>query len=163
MNYWIWFSIIKGLGPIKKMMLLNKFKTVENIYYAKKNELQEVGGVTDDIIRNIEESKNLELIDKYEEYLNKNNIKLINIYDEEYPKKLLEIYAPPITLFAKGNINLLNEKSIGIVGCREASYYGMQIAQKFAFELAKSKITIVSGMAKGIDAASHVRCYCFKW
>ena len=65
------------------------------------------------------------------------------------------IYDYPIVLFAKGNTNLLNTKSIAIVGCRDCTEYGKQMAEKFSFLLAKKKHTIVSGMAKGIDAYAH--------
>lgn len=155
MNYWIWLASIKELGPVKKLRLLEKFKSPEKIYNLKDNELLKVEGLNNKIIENINVSKDEELLKKYEAYILKNNIRIINIFDEDYPESLRKIYAPPITLFAKGDINLLKEKSIAIVGCREPSTYGKCVAKKFAIELSENDITIISGMAKGIDTASH--------
>lgn len=156
MNYWIWFASIKELGPVRKLKLLEKFKSPEKIYFLKDTELLKVEGINRKIVDNINTSKDEELLKKYEAYILKNNIKLINIFDDDYPESLRKIYAPPITLFAKGDISLLKEKSIGIVGCREPSTYGMHVAKKFAMELSKNDITIISGMAKGIDTAGHL-------
>ncbi len=77
--------------------------------------------------------------------------------DETYPKRLLQIKDFPKTLYAVGDISLLNRKHIlGIVGSRECSEYGRKVADIFATELSKSDITIISGLAIGIDAASHI-------
>lgn len=158
MNYWIWLASIKELGAIRKLRLLEKFKLPENIYHAKDSELLKVEGITNKVLDNIKISKNKELLGKYEAYILKNNIKIVNIFDEEYPESLRQIYAPPITLFAKGNINLLKEKSIAIVGCREPSTYGKYVAKNFATQLSKRDIIVISGMARGIDTEAHNGC-----
>ena len=81
----------------------------------------------------------------------------INYKDNTYPKQLLEITDYPKTLYAVGNISLLNKKEIlGIVGSRNCSEYGRKVATSFAKELSKDNITIISGLAIGIDAASHI-------
>lgn len=86
----------------------------------------------------------------------KNNIDIISIHDKEYPANLKQIYNPPIHLYIRGNKNILNNINIAIVGCRECSTYGKNVAQKFAFDLSKNGINIVSGLAKGIDSHSHL-------
>ena len=80
-----------------------------------------------------------------------------SIYNyNHYIKKLKEIYDPPITLFAKGDISLLNyQNSIAVVGCRNATKYGLKTAKEIAYGLARENILIVSGMAKGIDGEGH--------
>lgn len=81
----------------------------------------------------------------------------INENEEAYPKRLLQIRDYPKILYAKGDISLLNRESIlGIVGSRNCSEYGRNVANSFASELSKNNITIISGLAIGIDAASHV-------
>lgn len=156
MNYWIWLATLTKAGPIRKMKLLEKFKSPEKIYKARKSELLKVDGIDEEIVSEIAKSKNLDLISKYEAYIKKHNILLINILDEKYPERLKNIYAPPITLFAKGNINLLEKESIAIVGCREPSKYGEVVASKISSELSENNIVVVSGMARGIDTASHI-------
>lgn len=155
MNYWIWFATIKGLGPIQKKKLLDVYGTPENIYNTKIDEIEATGVLKNGIAEEIEKSKNVLLMKKYERYIQKNNIHLINITDENYPKLLKEIYDPPITLFCKGDITLLNQEAFAIIGCRNATSYGNLMSKEIAYKLAKENILIVSGLAKGIDVNAH--------
>lgn len=156
MKYWIWLASVEGLGPVKKFALLNKFETAKRIYNATEKEILKVDGMSDKIVQNMQKAKDAKLLEKYEKYILKNDIEIINISDDNYPAKLKNIYAPPITIFAKGDISLLNSKSIAIVGSREPSKYGIYVAEKFSKELSKEGITIVSGLARGIDTFAHV-------
>lgn len=89
-------------------------------------------------------------------YFKKNNIIPITIFDESYPKLLTHIYDPPFVLYAKGNVNSLKqEKRISIVGTREPTRYGLQALSTIIPRLVEHNITIVSGLAKGIDTYSH--------
>ena len=97
---------------------------------------------------------------KHVEYMQKNNIDIISIYDKEYPQKLKEIYDPPISLYAKGDITILNQKAISIVGCREASDYGRKAAKYFSYNLARKGYNIISGLAKGVDSYAHIGTIC---
>ena len=96
-------------------------------------------------------------------YTNNENINVINyknaitILDDNYPKKLLELDYPPLVLFYKGNIKLLNNKCLGIVGSRDVTMYGSNVTNFIANKL-KSKYTIVSGLAKGVDSLAHLAC-----
>lgn len=94
-------------------------------------------------------------MEQEEKYLAKHNIKLITINKKEYPEKLKQIENPPICLYVLGNEKILNEKSIAIVGSRNYSDYGKTVALGFSYWLAKNKISIVSGLAKGIDSFAH--------
>lgn len=156
MKYWIWLSSIPGIGPIIKKKLLDIFIEPEAIYKADINELRNISGLGDTLINNIIKSKDKELLNKYYNYINKNNIKIININDNKYPLNLKNIYDPPITLFVLGESNILNDKSIAIIGCRDATYYGTKNAEKIAYDLVKFNINIVSGLAKGIDSHAHI-------
>lgn len=86
------------------------------------------------------------------------NIEEINIEDKEYPESLRFIKKPPLKLYVIGNKELLGSKSFGIIGSRNCTKEGAKNARIFAANLAKSGFTIVSGMAKGIDSFSHIRC-----
>ncbi len=83
-------------------------------------------------------------------------IQKITIQDQKYPKLLRQIYDPPKCLYIQGNIDILNNPSIAIVGCREPTQYGKSAAKYFAYNLAKNDFNIVSGLAKGIDSFSHI-------
>ena len=88
-----------------------------------------------------------------------NNIREISIENELYPEKLRKIYNPPKHLYCLGDISLLNNPSIAIIGCRNASKYGFKICKIFADKLSKSGITIISGLAKGIDSQAHISSF----
>ena len=92
--------------------------------------------------------------------MQKHNIDIININDENYPKILKEIYDPPISLYIKGNKNILNNTSVAIIGCRQASQYGIKVAKYFGYNLAKNEVNVVSGLAKGIDSYAHIGSIC---
>lgn len=83
-------------------------------------------------------------------------IKEITMDNEKYPELLKQIYDPPKSIYVMGNIEILNNPSIAIVGCRDATEYGKKAAIYFSYNLAKENINIVSGLAKGIDSYSHI-------
>ena len=87
--------------------------------------------------------------------IKKEKIQEIKIEDQNYPEKLRHIYNPPKKLYVLGNSDLLNKKAIAIIGCRQYSEYGKKASTYFARELAKKDITIISGLAKGIDTYAH--------
>lgn len=82
-------------------------------------------------------------------------MQIIRETDENYPEKLRQIYDRPAKLYIEGNVNILNSKSIAIIGSRNCSKYGMEVAYKFGYGLAQKGITVISGLARGIDAYSH--------
>lgn len=155
MNYWIWYATLESLNNIQKRRLLEIFGTPEQIYMLKKEKFENINFLNKSNVDEIFKKRNVDLINKYERYMHKNNIEMLHITDEKYPLKLKYIYDPPITLFVKGNLSLLNKTGIAIIGCREATKYGLNIAKKMSYDLAKENIVIVSGMAKGIDGMAH--------
>lgn len=157
-KYWIWLSLIKNLGPKRKLKLLELYKTPERIYKLTKEELLKVDGIGEETANNIIVSKNEKIINYHIKYMQENNIDIIHIYEENYPQILKQIYDPPISLYIKGNKDILNNKNIGIVGCRECTDYGKKAAKYFAYNLAKENINIVSGLAKGVDSYAHLGC-----
>lgn len=155
-KYWIWFSKIERLGSIRKQKLLEKFNNdIEGIWNAKKEDLLKLEGIGEKIVEEILNDKYRMGIEEEIKRMEKEEVRLISICDEDYPKKLKQIYDKPICLYVKGNIKILNEFSLGIIGCRENSVYGKQIASAIGKSLAKQKITTVSGLARGIDSISQ--------
>lgn len=154
-KYWVWFSLIKDLGCIRKRKLLELYKTPENIYNLTRTELLKIGGIGEKTAANIIKSKNGKVIDYHIKYMEKNGIDIIHICEENYPQLLKQIYDAPISLYMKGNQNILNGKNIGIVGCRDCTDYGKKAAKYFAYNLSKNNWNIVSGLAKGVDSYAH--------
>lgn len=155
-KYWIWFSLIKGLGSIRKHKLLKIYGTPEEIYKLSKGELLKIDGIGEETATNIMESKNEKILNYHIKYMKENNIDIINIYEKSYPQILKQIYDAPVSLYIRGNKEILNEKNVGIVGCRECTDYGKKAAKYFAYNLSKDKsINIVSGLAKGVDSYAH--------
>lgn len=156
MNYWLWLASIDGLGSIRKQKLLDKFQNnPERIYKATEKELSYVEGIGAKLSKKIFITKDIELILRMEKYMQINQIKQLNIYDDKYPENLKNIYDPPITLFYKGNIDLLITKCISVVGSRNATKYGLDTSYQIGKDCAISNFTVVSGMARGIDTMAH--------
>lgn len=159
-KYWIWLSLIKNLGCIRKKKLLEIYRNPEKIYQLSYQELMKVESIGEVLARAITDDKIKMQLPKHIEYMEKNGIEIVSILDEEYPKVLKEIYDPPISLYCKGDKTILGKKSIGIVGCRDASEYGKKAAKYFAYQLAKENVVIVSGLARGIDSYAHIGNIC---
>ena len=159
-KYWVWLSLIKGLGSKKKQKLLEVYKSPKRLYYLRRNELLKIKGIGTQIVDNILDEKIKEEVNKHIYYMEKNNIDIISIVDNYYPQYLKQIYDPPISLYIKGNKEILNNKGIAIIGCREASEYGKKAAKYFGYNLSKVNINIISGLAKGVDTYSHIGNCC---
>lgn len=108
------------------------------------------------LVNHVLDQKNRNKVDVQIEKMIKQNIEIITIEDKEYPQILKNIYDYPVVLYIKGNTKILNETSIGIIGCRKASQYGIKVAEYFSYRLAQKGMNIISGLAKGIDSFSHI-------
>lgn len=154
-KYWIWLSNLR----LKSKTIINLIKTYQDpkvIYNLDECELKKNKYINETEIKKILLKKDISVIYKYIEYMIKDDIKVITINDKEYPIKLKNIYDYPIVLYLKGNIDILNKKSIAIVGSRECTDYGRVIAKKLAYELTSKDIYVISGLARGIDTYSHI-------
>ena len=85
-------------------------------------------------------------------------VRKLEINDKKYPDKLKNIYCPPKQLYVIGNTEILNDKSIGIIGSRNCSKYGEKVAKEFSYKLSQYNINIISGLARGIDSFAHIGC-----
>ncbi len=155
-KYWIWFSKLNTISVKIKNELLKIYKTPEKIWNLTKKDLQETDILSSKEIEIIQDINNRQNLEKYIEYMCKNNIKMITIQDKKYPENLKNIFDPPVVLYVIGNTQILKSKSIAIIGTRNCSNYGKNIARKFAYNLSKQNINIVSGLARGIDTYAHI-------
>ena len=152
----MWLSLIKGLGSRKKLELLQEYGNPKKIYNLTESELLKVRGIGKELTKKILDKNIKEQIYKHIKYMKKYKIDVISINDKKYPQILKQIYDPPISLYIKGNAEILNGKNIAIVGCRNSSKYGEEAAKYFAYNLSAKGINIISGLARGIDTYAHI-------
>lgn len=152
----MWLSLIKGLGSRKKLELLQEYGNPKRIYNLTESELLRVRGIGKELAKKILDKNIKEQIYKHIKYMQKYKIDVISINDKKYPQILKQIYDPPISLYIKGNTEILNGKNIAIVGCRNSSKYGEEAAKYFAYNLSAKGINIISGLARGIDTYAHI-------
>ncbi len=143
------------IGYKRLERLLKYFGKPENIFTASREKLSEIEGIPEIIAQKILDFKK-QIIDKELGFIKRNNLKLITIFDKGYPACLKEIYSPPILLYMRGKIIPEDEFSIAMVGSRQASFYGLSCAERFSAKLSQLGLTIVSGLALGIDTHSHL-------
>ena len=135
LKYWLALSRVEGVGPVKTKRLLEQYGSAKAICEA----------LNCDVAAAEPELERIKAL----------NVKAMVIEDENYPDNLKNIYDPPPILFIKGDITKSDQTAIAIVGTRRATRYGLETARKFAAELSQLGITIISGLAIGIDTASH--------
>lgn len=144
-----------GVGPAVLRNLLDRFATATDILSASPVELSEVEGVGVTLARRLRSSEFRERADFVTEECQRTGIRIVLPSDEEFPRLLLELPDPPSVLYVRGQLLPADAMSVGIVGTRGASQYGRSQADRFARSLARAGLTIVSGLARGIDAAAH--------
>ena len=152
--YWLALKLIPGLGTRTSGKLLDRFRSPQTIFRASRSEL-EAAGLTGAVAQSIASGVTFEDAAAQQEKMVEAGAELIAIGDPRYPQPLREIFDPPIVLFARGRIELLQSIMLGVVGTRRATPYGLAVAERLSADLAHAGLTIVSGMARGIDTASH--------
>lgn len=156
--YWVWISRINELNNKQLQKLLEIYKTPKRIWGISKKDLKEVLEIDEEIAKQVLSDKYKTNLEKYMKYMEEKEIDIISIQDKNYPIKLKNIYDFPIVIYTKGDKSLLNNFSIGIIGCRFCSKYGEKIAEKLSFDLSKKQVCIISGLARGIDTYAHLGC-----
>lgn len=153
MKYWVWLSSIPGLGSKRCSQLLEVFGTPEDLWKTTEKELHAVPGMTDGIVKKLMDEKLRENSNLHMENIHRHHIKVITIEQDDYPDYLKNIYDPPMALYVRGEMK--QEKVVAIVGSRKATSYGLGIAERLAYDLTKRGITVISGMARGVDSFAH--------
>ena len=150
---WLALSLVPGLGNDSCRKLLLTFREPQRIFSATLSELSRV--VSSKVARSITEGVDRSVISPALKWLEEDQNHLVTLADEDYPKLLLQIPDPPLLLYVKGRRELLNFPSLAIVGSRNATPQGIANAENFAHILSNAGLTILSGLALGIDAAAH--------
>lgn len=155
--YWIWLSQINGIGPVISKVLLNVFKTPQNIYIATKSELVNIHGIGDTTADIIFNSKSLVRAEEILNKCEKLNIDVLTYEDLLYPIEVKRIKKAPVVLYYRGNL-IEDSMGVAIVGSRRCTEYGKRLTVEAGSFLAQNNIPVISGMAKGIDGYAHTAC-----
>jgi DNA processing protein len=146
---------IQGIGATRIRNLISAFGSPKAVLRAPIQRLIRIQGVEKHIALRIKENVDEKYVSFQLDYLRKNDIKVLTYWDNRYPPRLKKIYDAPVILFYRGDISVLKTDAIGVVGTRNPSEYGKMITEKFCRDLIKYKLTIVSGLARGIDTVAH--------
>ena len=152
--YWIALRIVPGLGARRGMALLNTLRTPQSIFAASPSEL-EARGLSPSVAQSMSSGCVFDEAITQQEKMRNLGVSVIPVFDRRYPPMLSEIFDPPILLFARGNVELLQTLMLGIVGTRRPTAYGVTVTERLAGDLAKLGFTISSGMARGVDTCAH--------
>jgi DNA processing protein len=152
---YIALNMVDGVGPIRVRALRDRFGEAQAILGASKTDLMQVEGVGEEVARSITGWREKVDLDAELQQIEKSGVHVVCRDDAEYPKNLREIYDPPLVLYVKGTLTERDALAIAVVGSRRTTLYGQEMARKLAFQLARVGVTVVSGLARGIDTAAH--------
>jgi DNA processing protein len=152
--HWLALKLVPGLGARTSGKLLDRFRTPQAIFRASRTEL-ESAGLSGAVAQSVASGCTFEEAAQQQERMLQSGAVAVTIGDPRYPRPLREIFDPPVLLFARGRVELLDTLSLAIVGTRRPTPYGLAVAERLAGDLAHAGLTIVSGMARGIDSAAH--------
>lgn len=156
LKFWVWLTEQNRLGGPARQALLEHFGSPEEVYYAEPGDLLQVEGITADQVQALE-NKSLDRAQSILEECARKDIFLLTAQDALYPQRLKNIYDPPLLLYGRGSMPLFDEEAaVAVVGTRSCSPYGIRTAERFGFEMSKQGGLVVSGLARGIDAASQL-------
>jgi DNA processing protein len=148
-------NLVPGIGPRLQQALEAAFGSPSAILNASLSELQQVDGIGPKIAAAIVEHRNPEPALREIERCRAANVRLLRKGTSDYPRMLAQICDPPSVLYCRGTVEPRDEVAVAIVGSRRCSVYGRQQAERFASALARAGATVISGLARGIDAAAH--------
>ena len=155
LKYWLWLTTLPLIDGRKLSYLLRHFSSPEEIYFAEKRAFERLEGLNPADVKALT-LKGLDRAEQVLEQCQRLHIRTVALQDAEYPPQLRAIDDAPGVLYVKGQLSMLSvEPALGIVGTRNPSAYGTDVAARFGYHLSKGGMTVVSGMALGVDAAAH--------
>lgn len=152
---YIALNMVNEVGPVRVRALLKRFGSPAAILAARTDELQQVEGVGPEVARQIRNWEATVDLPGELARIAAAGVEVLTPDDAGYPKHLREIYDPPLALYVRGTLTERDNFAIAIVGSRRASLYGQEMARKLAYQLARAGVTVVSGLARGVDTAAH--------
>ena len=152
--YWVGFNKVLGIGPARLRALLDFFGGVEEAWHADAASLHEIGLDRRSVSNLLAARRTLDLAGELEQ-LERAGVKALTWDSDDYPINLRNIHDPPPLIYVKGELLPEDDWAVAVVGTRHASVYGKEAARHLAASLAQNGVTVVSGLAAGIDAAAH--------
>jgi len=153
--YWIGLSLVPGIGESRLKLIISRFKSARAVFEASRSDLRDSGLFDKNTIASLSKSEFLELGQRQLEQLKNLDGNIVTFMDEDYPANLGPLDESPPLLYVLGTLKEGDSLAIAIVGSRRATAYGRATAERLSFDLAKRGVTIVSGLATGVDAAAH--------
>jgi len=154
LQYWVALNNIDGLGPVHFRRLLKYFGDAETVWDASVSDLKDLN-FSEKLTQNfLNTQKNFDIKTRMEQ-LNKLGIKVLTVSSPNYPPLLKKIYDPPSVLYVRGQLQSQDELAVAVVGSRKMTRYGQEVTENLVQNLIVHGLTIVSGLAFGVDIASH--------
>jgi len=148
-------NMVPNLGPVRLRKLVERFGSPEAVLQARKNDIRNVDGIGAELAEAIGDwEKHVDLPAELERVA-AFGASLITQASPEYPRALIELHNPPILLYVWGTVTERDWRAVGVVGSRKTSHYGTECAKRLSYQLAYAGLTVVSGLARGIDTAAH--------
>lgn len=148
-------NMIEHVGPVRLRQLLDHFGDAAAILAASRQQLLQVRGIGEDTAAAIADwEKTADLASELKR-IKEFGCHIVVQADDEYPELLRQIYDPPIVLYVKGQLTAKDKNAVALVGSRQTTHYGIEVARKLSYQLAYVGVTVVSGGARGIDTAAH--------
>ena len=153
-RYWVGFNRVMGVGPAKLRALLDHFGDLETAWRAESADLREAG-LDRRALEYLLAARAAMDLDAEVDRVKRLDARCVTWDDADYPPQLKSIAAPPPLLYVKGEFASTDQWAMAVVGTRRATAYGREVTRALVSDLARSGVTIVSGLARGIDAAAH--------
>lgn len=148
-------NMLPTIGPVRLRKLLRVFETPERVLAARGAALRAVDGVGAEVAEQIAKWETTIDLPAELARIHEFGAQVITADSPMYPRQLREIHAPPIALYVWGELNERDQHAIGIIGSRRTTHYGTESAKKLSYQLAYAGLTVISGLARGIDTAAH--------
>jgi DNA processing protein len=148
-------NMLPTVGPVRLRKLLEVFQEPQQILAAKRSELRKVEGIGNEVADQISNWESTIDLPTELERIRDFGATVLTQKSPSYPQPLREIHAPPIVLYVRGELQERDHHAIGVIGARRTTHYGTESAKKLAYQLAYAGLTVISGLARGIDTAAH--------
>jgi DNA processing protein len=154
LRYWVGFNKVRGIGPLRLRALLDAYGSIERAWHASAEQLSRVG-LDSRSVKNLLRARSQLDLDQELARIDAVDAHVLTWESPDYPPLLLQTNAPPPVLYVKGELREEDAWAVAVVGTRRASTYGREVTRRLAGALARSGVTVVSGLARGIDGVAH--------